>query len=524
MKLIVKINHSVLLLVTTCLVACIEEPVAPSPLLETELSIEDQIDLFIEENMRESTGVDAFFSSRDSEFLPNDFNMINDLSYDLDDFNMSDLSDSYISPLPDATLSDAFIVADALVLPPLEASPEICDGIDNDLDYWIDEEVSNPCGGCTPMEEQGCMSWQWQMIQGESTTLNTNRILSAAAYVSEYQDFNLDNAECILYVSPTQSVGSLGLARLESPLASLQLQVDPMQRGRYQVVPSLEEDIILHRPTDQVTLYWNGWQSTQNQWSDVTAGELTLTSPPFMEESVRSSLQDLIQTLGDQTDHGNDLSLPIYWQPAETGQVHLYIGASRLRVRQGDYQVIDHYQVQGHLADDGIFNFPLIPEMIHPQYSIWVYLERREHAFVDLGQHHLVGRIGHRVEVRQSAIAGDSSALAMRLISPDPQMVEIDPTQGIRVAWESTAVLDHPATVSLVRYDLTRVEQLICRMQDTQSRSVVIPSEWLTFWPQGPGSFKQITVRIDDKIQNFTLPDRGYIRSSTSLILPLNTQ
>ena len=52
--------------------------------------------------------------------------------------------------------TEACINGEVVCVPQFNPSDEICDGLDNDCDGLIDEEVANACGGCGALNEESC--------------------------------------------------------------------------------------------------------------------------------------------------------------------------------------------------------------------------------------------------------------------------------------------------------------------------------------------------------------------------------
>ena len=422
--------------------------------------------------------------------------------------------------------------------PPIEVTPpeaedERCDGRDNDLDGRVDEEVSNACGGCTPLEGQSCVSWTAQMVQGMDALLDPTRIIGLAASVRDTERFELGDVECLRVISPQGPISALGRASLTSPLADLTLIEDESRPGRYRPI-LMEPPFTLHRPGDRVELSWTGEDSlTPDDPMSIPEGRLSLTSPARLNTSNQSSLQPILDlfTRNPNIDSDfprlrwsaipQDLEIP----EGQEDVLTLYVGGSKSLFQQGDYRGIQHYQMNASLVDDGLFILPLTEADGLEGSSTWVFLERSRRAWLNFGLHSVTAKIGHRVELRQSGVSmGGDSPPPFELTSPDPLDPRVDPQEGLELSWTTPeSGFEGALTVSLILSGVARTEQLICSVSEPELGGLLIPPEHLNFWPTTMGSLRQVSLKADLKSIELSAPDRGQYRSSVSLILRLSS-
>ena len=436
-----------------------------------------------------------------------------------------------------------------LELPLPDVEEERCDGVDNDLDALIDEGVSNPCGGCAPFDDEvGCVGWRANLIQPQILTDGSNveperesiagvvdpqRLITLSASVSSYEEFTIEGARCERYRSPQTWEGarSFGDVELDTPRASLTLVPNPNEPGRYRALGE-DEPFTIHLPQDQVNLNWEGWSSpgSPSPQPAIEPGELSLRSPELVQLASDDQLLRVIEAF-QRPENLLALheSLSLRWVAEPVGSeagvpLTLYVGGSQSLSRNGAYQEIRHYLLSASLFDDGRLDFELPGEFRAPGSSIWVYLERAHRANAVQGEHPIRAQVGHRVEQRARA-GGGSTGLpaALELLEPTADQPEAN-TEGLTVRWRLTNSDTPPErlVVSLILYDSTWTEQVACLVDDVSANILTLPGSRLDFWPMGPQSVRQLTLRADTKSLSFSYPDRGLLRRSDSVILRLS--
>jgi hypothetical protein len=438
-----------------------------------------------------------------------------------------------------------------LDLPLPEVEEERCDGIDNDLDALTDEGVSNPCGGCGPLDEEvGCVAWRVNLVQTQSFAdsssiepereinageLDPQRLVTLSASVSFYEEFTVEGARCERYSASQSWEGarSFGDASLDTPRASLTLRPNPTQPGRYRALGE-DDPFNIHRPQDEVNFAWDGWSNpaVNPPQPIIEPGELSLRSPELVRLATDDELVRVIEALQRPED---ELATPeqvsLRWVAEPQGQeagapLTFYVGGSQSLLRSGAYQEIRHYLLSAQLFDDGRLDFELPSEFRAPGSAIWVYLERAHQVGAVQGEHPIFMRVGHRAERRSSAAGGaPSSPVALELLNPLADQPEPDVTaDGLTVRWRLTDPGAPPerVVVSLILYDTLWTEQVACLVDDPSLGAITLPASRLGFWPTGPQSVRQLTLRADTKSLGFSYPDRGLLRRSDSLILRLS--
>ena len=97
-------------------------------------------------------------------------------------------------------------------------------------------------------------------------------------------------------------------------------------------------------------------------------------------------------------------------------------------------------------------------------------------------------------------------------------------SDGLRIAWRYNDAQNSVESfaVSLILYDSMWSENLTCVMSNPNQLELLIPRNYLEFWPEGPQSVRQVTLSSEQKRIELTYPDRGVWRLSESLILRLS--
>lgn len=520
---------------------CIEDPAGPlsdpDPITEVspDRSLTSSLDL----------GDSDLERSDENDVSVFDLGETSDLTI-ADDHDMEIAIDMATSSLDQG--EDTLLDWSELLLPLPEINDERCDGEDNDLDGLTDEGVSNPCGGCEEFDENvGCVAWRAQLVEtqelnslGEMSagTLNPQRLLSLSASVKRYERFNMGESECIRYGAPQNWIGarSIGEASLDTPNASLTLVPDPTLLGRYRALSVDDTPFVIHHPGERVNLSWNGQLDQARNDGPIPLiepGQLSLSSPSFIELATPRELERLIDVIqAERGENEDDEALAIRWvaTPNDRGlagdPLTLYIGGSQSLFREGAYQGIRHYQLNGRLFDDGRIDLSIPPRLSAPNSSVWVYLERSVQDREQSGMNPVVLNVGHRVESRRSG-GGTRSPARLTLLSPSPTEPEPNPMQdGLRVSWSMPDEVPESVQVGLILYDSIWSESLSCVVSgDALSRdeaTLHIPPELINFWPTGIQSVRQLTVSATFKSLNLTYPDTGQWRLTESLILRLS--
>ncbi len=533
-------RFGVILLLSQSMLACIEEPPLPNRDSESEL---DQALLVADHNFGDtavSDGVNDGGINGDLDVIIMDQGVV-DMSEASDRGFDSDMSSNDVLDM-NAMLEDW----PALDLNPPPITQEVCDGVDNDFDSVVDEGLSNPCGGCAPFdEESGCSSWRVNLVQTQSVdeqaqvrvgSLNPQRLIALSAAVMKYERFDLEGASCVRYGAPQswEAAWSMGNARLNTDALNLSFVPSSADPGRYRAIGVDESPFAIHEPQDQLVFSWDGILDSgrfDTPVPTILGDEFNMTSPALVRLAEQNELERFIDQVTQAEPDVDATPLALRWVPEPIRQnagpnLSFYIGGSQLLYRRGAVQGIRHYQLNALLFDDGRLDLMLPQELQVPNSSVWVYLQRSQQEQSVMGSNPVIANIGHRYEARRSGGNGQNADLAnIEIVSPNP--MESEPElgrEGLNIAWRfiDPTKINEAMAVSLILYDTAWSENLTCVLDNPSQTSLLIPEEFLEFWPQGSQSVRQITLSSQQKSLDLTYPDRGTWRLSESLILRLS--
>ncbi len=407
--------------------------------------------------------------------------------------------------IPEAGVGDQNSLEDlSLDFPPL--SEEICDGLDNDGDGQIDEELSNPCGGCGPVPPEGCLAWELDLMQDSQGLLDPDRLLKLLGRMEEIETLSIPNGECLLLKIPAVDPElHLGILELRSPQLHLRLlpTVDPQSGNlRYLQNPHLGPSH-LHEPGDLI---------------HVSLPSLSLE----LEQRAPGALEEVegLEALAEAAREPQGF-VRLAWQPSE-GALRLYIGGSRPLFNSPDYRAIEHYQLQALLEDDG--ELLLAPAFFGgglSESAVWVYLARQNI------QRHLMGASvlemvsGSVLEHRLRGELEVDEPSPLRFLQPSPEVPHRGEEGSLTVRW-SPLPEDAELSLSLTLHEREggRSRQLNCEILNV-NQGLEIPREFLEPWPSGEDDLRQITLNWTRHSAALEAPDQGRFAQVLSLILRL---
>jgi hypothetical protein len=272
---------------------------------------------------------------------------------------------------------------------------------------------------------------------------------------------------------------------------------------------------------------------------------LTLTSPPAWTAQETDALAWTVTQMSQHwSSNPNAPSQidPLRWlphfasdEPSFTGstsiqnQLKLYYGASSSLFQTPTYRMIAHAQMTVLLGDDGLFEWP--SDLLNfPLSSHWIYLERNQIGWADLGVHALQTQVGTRIERRLNLGEPyddlDLLSQTFTLITPSLENPYIQPEEGLDVQWSQGSSpwgeLGQSPLISLIFKDQQRTDLIICQIEEPSNR-LILPSEAFSFWPTGPQKIRQITLQNTFKNIQLTAPDQGQLVQGVSLVMQLQT-
>lgn len=406
---------------------------------------------------------------------------------------------------------------DGVILPDLgPGEPEACNGLDDDNDGQIDEEVANVCGGCAGIPAEGCQAWQINLIQNGEGRLNPDRVVGLQGAALGFSERGIENAACTVFRQPaTHPDAHLGQVNIDTPRVMLNLgPVYEEQRGghRYLQTPELGATTV-HQAGDRVDVRAGG---------GLAVGMFTLegTAPeglPAVEGL------DLVADLARARVEDQPASLRWAPAPAETrGDLRFFVGGSVPIFTNVVYRGIRHYQLDALLADDGRLDLPAgffgggVAES-----AIWARLDRSRTVRLPIGPHSVEMVIGQRQQIQEGGRLEADGMPPFQITDPSPNVREVTPGAPLRVAWSALPEGEGPLTVVLTTSDGIEAQQVACVVTDPAVGAIELPGDFTEFWPAGEDHLRQLTLRWDLSVVPFEAPDRGDLRQSMSVILRL---
>lgn len=394
--------------------------------------------------------------------------------------------------------------------------PEVCNGLDDDRDGAIDEDVSNVCGGCDLIPAEGCQAWQINLIQNAEGRLNPDRVVGLQGAALGFSEREIPNARCTVFRQAGANPDAhLGQVNIDTPLANLNLgPVFDDRRGshRYLQTPELGP-VPVHAEGDLVQVRAGG---------GLAVGMFTLDgTAPAALESVEG-LQVVADLARARVD---DQPIALRWPQADAegrADIRFFVGGSVPLFTNVVYRGIRHYQLDGLLRDDGALDLPAgffgggVAES-----AIWARVDRSRTLRLPIGPHSVEMVIGQRQQIQEGGRLEAEGTPPYQIVDPSPNERIITPGEPMRVAWDRLPPGEGPLTVVLTTSNGVEAQQVACEVIDPEAGAIELPGDFTDFWPADENALRQLTLRWDLSITPLPAPDRGQLRQSMSVILRL---
>lgn len=394
--------------------------------------------------------------------------------------------------------------------------PEECNGLDDDRDGQIDEDVSNVCGGCAGIPPEGCQAWQINLVQDPAGRLNPDRVVGLQGAALGFSERMIDNATCTIFRQPaTHPDAHLGQVNIDTPQTMLNLgPVYEEQRGGHRYLQNPETGpLTVHQPGDLIEVRAGGGLAVGMFTLDATAPE----SLPAVDGLQR--VADLARARID------DQPASLRWDPAPAdtrGDMRFFVGGSVPIFTNVVYRGIRHYQLDALLVDDGQVDLPAgffgggVAES-----AIWARLDRSRTVRLPIGPHSVEMVIGQRQQVQEGGRLEADGEPPFQITAPSPNVRIIEPGEPTRIAWSALPEGEGPLTVVLTTSDGVEAQQVACVVDDPGLGAIELPGDFTEFWPAGDNHLRQLSLRWDLQTTPFEAPDRGQLQQSMSVILRL---
>jgi len=422
-------------------------------------------------------------------------------------------------PAEDAAVVDARPPADAA--PELDAgngTPEVCNGEDEDADGVVDEGVSNICGGCGGLPEEGCQAWRVEVLQTGEARAQPGRIVGLQGNALGFSEVDIEGGVCVAQAAPPPHPDAhLGIVNVDAPLGALTLvpRVDA-QRGGFAYDPNPEVGALqVFRPGDAIDVRWGGGRL-------VGLGATSIEGPAALDGVDSAALDAAVaraQGVGDGA-----VSLTWTAPPPASTRLRLFVGGSAPIFNRNVYRGIRHYTMDAGLADDGEVTLPsaLFAGGV-AESSVWVYLRREAQRRIVLGPHSVDVSAAWRVEARGRGTLERDEAPPFDIVSPSPDVRAVRFGEPVEVRWTPLPDGTGPLDVQLVAFDAaTETTHVVaCRALAPESGVLRLPGALTTGWPSGAGVEAQLAVQLELARVALAAPDEGEMVHGATLLMQL---
>lgn len=422
-------------------------------------------------------------------------------------------------PSSDAAAVDARAVADAA--PEVDAgngTPEVCNGEDEDADDVVDEGVSNVCGGCGGLPEEGCQAWRVEILQTGEARAQPGRIVGLQGNTLGFSEVEIEGGVCVAQTAPPPHPDAhLGVVNVDSPGVALTLvpRVDA-QRGGFAYDPNPEVGgLQVFRPGDALDVRWGGGRL-------VGLGAASIEGPAALEGVDSVALDEAVaraQGVGEAP-----VSLTWAAPAASSTRLRLFIGGSAPIFNRNVYRGIRHYTLDASLTDDGEVTLPtaLFAGGV-VESSVWVYLRRAAQRRLVLGPHSIDVSAAWRVEARGRGVLERDESPPFDIIAPSPDVRAVRFGEAVEVRWTPVPVGTGPLDVQLVAFDAATgtTHVVACRALAPESGILRLPGALTADWPSGAGVEAQLAVQLELARIALATPDQGAMVHGATLLMQL---
>ncbi|MEE2786872.1 MAG: hypothetical protein VX589_06000 [Myxococcota bacterium] len=406
-------------------------------------------------------------------------------------------------------------------------TPELnCDTLDNDQDGFIDEGVSNLCGGCGEIPPTGCRLWGIELTHLFPGDLPPGIIASPILASLGQSVFDVPNGRCqlqrvVLTVDADEHLGELTISSAEVSLQSRPEYDERLNRPVYRT----PEDWGLapfFEPGEIVRVQASGQPPFE-------AFDTELVAPAHMEGVSENDLRVFAENT-QRFGPGGRAQLRWISAGADGRPLSLFYGGSRLVFRQTvSYQAIEFFTLAANLVDDGLFSLPF--ELLGqgaPSTAYRISVRRGIASSLVFGPHRVSMNLGEIVSARDTETDGTAMAdfPPFQITSPDPNRPAVIPGRAMRVAWSDMPPGTGPLEVRLNVRDPASNQQhlLICIVEDHRLGFMDIPAEHTEVLSDNAASINKLSLYWRIMAQGVAEPDVGDYTHAMSVLLDLDVQ
>ncbi|MBV70459.1 MAG: hypothetical protein CMH52_03835 [Myxococcales bacterium] len=398
------------------------------------------------------------------------------------------------------------------------SAENLCDGLDDDSDGFVDEGATNACGGCGGLPPGGCQLWSINLTQTADKNLNTGRLVGLAARIVGVSFVEVPNGTCrltrlTLTESADENLGVISVINQDQTLV-LRPNFDP------------NSERVFYAPDDEMAVTIE-FEADSDIQVNATGGQRI---PAFEDEvtmphAIQLESDESLDAIADFMTNTEMEPPTIRWQRRDTSdsRLRLYVGGSKVVFRRvAFYQAIEHLVLDAAVVDDGELT---LPQGVSGQglegSSLWVYLLRQMNRRLTFGPHAVLLSAGQRIETRKAGGTDLRERPPFQIVSPNPNTREVDTSQPLPIRWTELPDGPGPLQMSLSYRDTELGQQTLveCDVIDPSLGEFILPEEMAADIPTEPGQFRQVTLRWITAEQALPAPDQGRLSKAVSVFL-----